>query len=173
MRSGRGGWAYWRGPGSLAIVVSTMGSLNAQLLNYPRIVFSLARDGMFFKKVSEIHVSRGTPAVAILIQGVWASGFALSGTYQDILTYVAFVNHSFLTLAVAAVIVLRFKEPDLPRPYRVWGYPVTPVIFLAISGWFLTGVLIDRFWSSMVGVALMLAGLPFHFYWRRQLGIRG
>jgi len=161
-----------RGAGVVALVitVSAIGGLNAQLLNYPRIVFALARDGLFFRAASRVHPERGTPATAILIQGLWACGFALSGTYQQILSYVGFVNHLFLSLAVAGVIVLRVREPQLARPYRVWGYPLTPALFLLVSAWYLGSVLLNRFAATMVGVGLMLAGLPFYAYWSRVRG---
>jgi basic amino acid/polyamine antiporter, APA family len=153
---------------SIAIVASTLGTINAQLLNYPRIVFALARDGMFFSALSRVHQGRSTPAAAILAQGAVASAFALSGTFTQILTYTAFVNHVFMSLIVAAVFVLRAREPGLLRPYRTWGYPLTPVIFLAVSAWYLYGLLRDRLTGSMIGIGIMLLGIPFYLYWRSR-----
>lgn len=154
---------------AFTIVVSTLGGLNAQLLNYPRLIFSLARDRMFFKGVAAIREDSRAPGNAILLQGAVASVFALSGSYQQIITYVAFINHLFLTLIVASVILLRRRQPDLPRPYRAWGYPVTPMIFILISIVFLIGVLQSRFYESMVGVVIMMTGLPFYLYFRSRL----
>jgi APA family basic amino acid/polyamine antiporter len=151
---------------SIAIVASTLGTINAQLLNYPRIVFALARDGMFFKRIAHVHEGRSTPAAAILAQGAVASAFALSGTFTQILTYTAFVNHTFMSLIVASVFVLRAREPAMPRPYRTWGYPVTPLIFLAVSAWYLYGLLRDRLTGSLIGVGIMLLGIPFYLHWR-------
>jgi APA family basic amino acid/polyamine antiporter len=153
---------------SIAIVASTLGTINAQLLNYPRIAFALARDGMFFKTFAYVHEGRATPAIAILAQGAVASAFALSGTFTQILTYTAFVNHSFMSLIVASVFVLRVREPQMERPYRTWGYPVTPLIFLAVSAWYLYGLLRDRLTGSLIGIGIMLLGVPFYVYWQQR-----
>ncbi|MBI4420914.1 MAG: amino acid permease, partial [Gemmatimonadetes bacterium] len=150
---------------SLAVMMSAIGALNAQLLNYPRIIFALARDQLFFQPVSRVHPEYRTPATAILILGFWASVFAFAGTYQQILTYVGFVNHLFLSLAVAGVIVLRFREPALARPYRTWGYPVTPLLFLSVSAWYLGTLLVHRLELSLVGVGITALGVPFYLYW--------
>ena len=151
---------------SIAIVASTLGTINAQLLNYPRITYALARDGYFFKPFAHVHEGRSTPAGAIVAQGIVASAFALSGTFTQILTYTAFVNHTFMSLIVASVFVLRSREPQMVRPYRTWGYPITPLIFLAVSAWYLFGLLRDRLTGSMIGIGIMLVGVPFYLYWR-------
>jgi APA family basic amino acid/polyamine antiporter len=153
---------------SIAIVASTLGTINAQLLNYPRIAFAMARDGFFFQKLAHVHEGRATPVGAIIAQGVVASAFALSGTFTQILTYTAFVNHSFMSLIVASVFVLRAREPQLARPYRTWGYPVTPLIFLAVSAWYLFGLLRDRLTGSLIGIGIMLLGVPFYLFWRSR-----
>jgi APA family basic amino acid/polyamine antiporter len=102
---------------------------------------------------------------AILLQGVIASLFAASGSYEGILGYFAFVDYAFFSLAVFGVFILRRAEPDLPRPYRVWGYPFTPLLFLTISAVYLVTVLHSRPLESLVGLALTLSGLPFYRYW--------
>jgi len=153
---------------SIAIVASTLGTINAQLLNYPRIAFAMARDGLFFQQLARVSEGRSTPAGAIVAQGAVASAFALSGTFTQILTYTAFVNHMFMSLIVASVFVLRAREPNLVRPYRTWGFPVTPIIFLAVSAWYLFGLLRDRLTGSLIGVAIMLIGVPFYLYWRAR-----
>jgi APA family basic amino acid/polyamine antiporter len=153
---------------SAAVMISVFGTLNAQLLNYPRITFALSRDGMFFKSLSEVHPRNRTPANAILALGGVACLYALAGTYTQILSYVGFVGHLFLTLAVAGVIVLRFREPDLARPYRTWGYPVTPLLFIAISAFYLATLLSTRLRPSLVGIILMLCALPFYYFWARR-----
>jgi len=152
-----------------AVLILVLGAMNAQLLNYPRIVFALASDGLFFRAVSRINPKTRAPTIAICIQGLWASGFALTGSYREVLTAVAFVNHLFLTLAVVGVMVLRVREPDLKRPYRTWGYPIPPLLFLVISVWFLGNLLITRSAGSLMGVAIMLTGLPFYFYWSTKV----
>ncbi|MBI4550707.1 MAG: amino acid permease [Candidatus Latescibacteria bacterium] len=153
---------------ALAVMVSTFGTVNAQLLATPRVYYAMSRDRLFFGWINRVHPRFHTPTAAILFQGIWASGFALSGTYRQIITYAAFTNYLFLSMAVAGVLILRRREPLLHRPYRVWGYPVTPILFLLVSAGYLITSLIGRFQESMVGVALMLVGVPFYFYWSRR-----
>lgn len=155
---------------SAAVMLSAFGTVNAQLLSVPRIYFAMARDRLFFNGIARVHPRFRTPFVAILAQGLWASGLALTGTYQEIITYTAFPNYLFLSLAVLGLIVLRVREPDLPRPYRVWGYPFTPVLFLLIFAWYLINSLLNAFGDTMVGIVLTLFGLPFYFYWARRRG---
>ena len=155
---------------ALAVLCSAMGTLNAQLLNYPRIFFAQSRDGLFFPALSSIHPVYRTPGSAILLVGGLAVVYSLAGTYQQILNAVGFVIQLLLSLAVAAVMVLRVREPDLPRPYRVWGYPLTPVLFLAISAWYLVNLLFTRTIPSLAGLGVVVAGLPFYYYWRRRRG---
>ena len=147
---------------------SAIGVLNAQLLNYARIPFALARDRLFFRGVDEIHPRSGVPTKALLLVGAVACLFAMTGSYTQILGYVAFVVHFYISLAVLAVIVLRIREPDLHRPYRVWGYPVTPVAFLLVSVVYLYNLVATQLLSVLVGVAIVAAGLPFYFYWRKN-----
>jgi APA family basic amino acid/polyamine antiporter len=153
---------------ALAVLCSAMGTLNAQLLSYPRIFFAQSRDGLFFPALARIHPVHRTPGPAILLVGGLAGVYSLAGTYQQILNAVGFVIQLLLSLAVMAVIVLRVREPDLPRPYRVWGYPVTPVLFLAISACYLVNLLFTRTVPSLAGLVVVIAGLPFYYRWRRQ-----
>lgn len=161
------------GPGgadfiAAAVMLSAFGTVNAQLLSVPRVYFAMAQDGLFFDRVARIHPRWGTPAVAILIQGGWASVLALTGTYQQIITYTAFPNYLFLSLAVVGLIVLRVREPDLPRPFRVPGYPITPLLFLAVFAWYLINSVLHSFRETAVGLMLTLAGLPLYWYWSRR-----
>jgi APA family basic amino acid/polyamine antiporter len=151
-----------------AVMLSAFGTVNAQLLSVPRVYFAMARDGLFFGAVARVHPRYRTPAVAIGLQGGVASVLALTGTFQQIITYTAFPNYTFLTLGVIALIVLRRREPDLPRPFRVPLYPFTPLLFIAIFGWYLVNSLQHSFRDTMVGIALTLAGLPLYFYWSRR-----
>jgi basic amino acid/polyamine antiporter, APA family len=152
---------------SAAVMVSAFGTLNAQLLSVPRIYFAMARDGLFFGWVQRVHPRFRTPAVAIVAQGVWASALALSGSFQQIITYTAFPNYFFLSLGVVALIVLRFREPQLERPFRVPLYPLTPLLFLLVFAWYLVNSLWNAFADTMVGLGLTLSGIPFYLYWSR------
>lgn len=151
-----------------AVMLSAFGTVNAQLLSVPRVYHAMARDGLFFDRVARVHPRWRTPAAAILAQGAWASALALTGTFQQIITYTAFPNYLFLSLAVAGLIVLRVREPELPRPFRVPGYPVTPILFLAVFGWYLVNSVLHSFRDTAVGIALTLAGLPLYWYWSRR-----
>ena len=153
---------------AVVVFLSGIGGANAQLLNYPRVTFSLAQDGLFFSRLARVHPTRRTPATAILVFGVIASGFALAGTYQEILTYVGFVGQLFMLLTVLGLMVLRRREPNLPRPFKVPGYPVVPLVYIAILVWYLGNLLVARLESSLVGIGIVAAGLPFYWYWSRK-----
>lgn len=163
-------------PGALitssVVFISAIGVLNAQLLNYPRIQFALARDGLFFRRFGEIGEKSRAPAAAITLIGFLSALFALTGSYVLILSYVAFVIHFFICLAVIAVIVLRIREPELERPYRVWGYPFTPVAFLLVSAFYLGNLVVTKPLNVAVGVGIVLSGLPFYFHWRKSSEVR-
>jgi basic amino acid/polyamine antiporter, APA family len=149
-------------------MLSAFGTVNAQLLSVPRVYFAMARDGRFFDSIARVHPRFRTPARAILLQGVWASLLALTGTFQQIITYTAFPNYTFLSLAVLGLIVLRVREPALRRPFRVPGYPVTPILFLLVFGWYLVNSLQHAFRDTIVGIALTLAGLPVYWLFSRK-----
>jgi APA family basic amino acid/polyamine antiporter len=153
---------------SMAVVISTFGGINTLLLTYPRIQYAMAKDGLFFEWMGSIHPRFRTPARSILTQGALAASFALSGTYEQILGYIAFCQYLFLALAVVGLMVLRYKDPTLHRPYRVSAYPLTPILFSVTCFWYLLTVLIYRFRETVVGLIVMLLGIPFYFYWRRK-----
>ena len=152
---------------AFAIFCSAVGVLNAQLLNYPRIVFAVAQDGLFFSKIAVISERTRAPGNAIVVVGLLSCLYAISGSYTQILTVVAFVAHVFICLAVAAVIVLRIREPELERPYKVWGYPFTPIIFILVSLVYLGNLAVNQTYGAIIGTAVVLAGVPFYWYWKR------
>ena len=153
---------------SLLILISVLGTLNGCFMTSPRVYFAQAADGLFFRRFAEIHPVNGTPGFAILAQGLWSAVLILSGTYESLIDYALFGIWVFYGLMIAAVIVLRRTRPDLPRPYRMWGYPVTPLAFLAITLWFLINMLITRPGASFASLSLMLTGVPAYFLWHRR-----
>ncbi|MEX1181965.1 MAG: amino acid permease [Gemmatimonadota bacterium] len=153
---------------SAAVMLSAFGTVNAQLLSIPRIYFAMARDGLFFDRVAQVHPRWGTPAAAIALQGFVASVLALTGTFQQIITYTAFPNYLFLSLGVVALMVLRVREPDLTRPFRVPLYPLTPLLFLAVFAWYLFNSVMYSFRDTAVGIGLTLVGLPLYWFWSRR-----
>lgn len=152
---------------SLIILISIMGTLNGCFMTIPRVYFAQAADGLFFRKFAEIHPVYGTPGFAILAQGAWAAVLLLTGSYESLIDYALFGIWVFYGLMVAAVIVLRRTRPDLPRPYRMWGYPATPLLFLAITIWFLGNMLVTRPGPAFAGMGLMLTGVPAYLVWLR------
>lgn len=153
---------------AVVILISIVGTLNGCFLTSPRIYFAQARDGLLFRRFGEVHPKYQTPAFAILAQSIWAIVLLLSGSYETLLDYAMFALWLSYGLMVAGVIVLRRTQPALPRPYRMWGYPVTPVLFLAITAWFLINMLLTRPIPSLAGLLLIASGIPVYFVWRRR-----
>jgi basic amino acid/polyamine antiporter, APA family len=153
---------------SLIILISIIGTLNGCFLTSPRVYYAQARDGLFFRKFAGIQPHYQTPSFAIIAQGVWATVLVVTGSYETLVDYAMFALWLSYALMVAGVIVLRHTRPDLPRPYRMWGYPVTPILFLAITAWFLINMLITRPVPSLAGLALIATGVPVYFVWARR-----
>jgi APA family basic amino acid/polyamine antiporter len=153
---------------SVIILVSILGTLNGCCLTIPRLYFAQASDGLFFRRFAEVHPRYGTPAFAIVAQSAWAAVLLVTGSYETLIDYALFGIWLFYALMIGAVIVLRRKRPDLPRPYRMWGYPVTPLVFLAITIWFLGNMLVTRPGPAFAGLGLILTGIPAYFIWRRH-----
>ena len=149
-----------------AILISILGSLNGSILTGPRIYFAMARDGLFFRQAGRDHPRNGTPGRAIVLQGVWASLLAVTGTFSQLFTFVMFVSILFWIAAAGAVIRLRFTRPDLQRPYRVPGYPWVPILFMAASAAILVSSLLENPVESMAGLALTAMGIPVYLIWR-------
>ena len=157
---------------SATILISILGALNAGILTGPRVYFAQARDGLFFRKFAEVHPRFETPALAVLLQGVWAAILSLSGSYVGLFSFAMFAAWIFYGLAVLGVIVLRVKRPEWKRPYRMWGYPVTPVLFGVASLLLVINTLVTKPLPSLAGLALIASGLPVYFWWRRGLPAR-
>jgi APA family basic amino acid/polyamine antiporter len=183
---------------ALLVMGSTFISLNGNALTGPRSYFAMARDGLFFPFLSRVHPRFGTPASAILAQGTWAIGLTLFGTlmilwpapgpdtalpgplrlawlklnqtplYDVLYTYVIFGANLFYLLAIASVFVLRFNRPDAPRPYRTWGYPVTPLVFVLASIYLLQDMVRQSPVEALAGLAIILTGVPFYLWFARS-----
>lgn len=150
---------------SIMILISIVGTLNGCFLTTPRVYFAQARDGHFFRRFGQVHPRHQTPGFAIVAQGLWAAVLLLTGSYETLVDYAMFTTWLFYGLMVGAVMVLRRRRPDLSRPYRMWGYPATPLLFLAITGWFLVNMLLNRPWPSLAGLLLIAAGIPVYSLW--------
>ncbi len=153
---------------SFVILFSIMGATNANFLCSPRVYYAMAKDGAFFKPLASVHAKYATPHVSIVALGVWSLVLSLSGTFEQLLAYVVFGQWIFFGLTVFGVFVLRKKRPDLPRPYRTWGYPITPAIFVLAALYVTVNSLILQFKNSMIGLGIILLGLPFYGFWRMR-----
>jgi APA family basic amino acid/polyamine antiporter len=153
---------------SVAILVSTFGCLNGLVLGGARVLFAMSRDGLFFRVAGRVDPQHQTPRGALVLQAVWSAVLALSGTYDRLLTYVTFASLGFNALTVVGLFVLRRTRPDAPRPYRAWGYPVTPAIYLAGAAFFLLFIFVGDPRDSCAGLALVALGLPAYALFRRS-----
>jgi basic amino acid/polyamine antiporter, APA family len=155
---------------SVAAMISIFAALNGSILSGARVPYAAARDGLFFRSIARVHPRFHTPGVSILALSAWAALLVLSGSYDQLFTYVIFASWLLYGMTTAAVIVLRRKRPDLIRPYSTLGYPVVPVLFVASALCLVISTLFDSPRESLLGLALILAGLPFYFHWRKQHG---
>ncbi|MFB3853735.1 MAG: APC family permease [Vicinamibacterales bacterium] len=153
---------------ALMILFSIFGAANGNILTAPRVFYAMARDGLFFKRLSHVHAVYLTPHVSILAMGVWASVLSISGTFEQLATYVVFGQWIFFGLTVGAVVVLRRKRPDLPRPYRTWGYPITPFVFIAAALYISFNTIITQPFNALAGLLIIGSGVPAYLFWRRS-----
>lgn len=150
------------------VLVSMFSAANGLTLTAPRMYYAMARDGVFFQKLGEVHPRFGTPAFAIVAGSVWAAILAASGTFEQLLTYVVFSGWIFYGLGALSIFAFRRREPDVPRPFRVPGYPVTPALFVAASAAIVLNTLFTQPGRALVGLAVVLTGAPAYFLWRRR-----
>jgi APA family basic amino acid/polyamine antiporter len=150
------------------ILFSITGAANGNVLTAPRVFFAMARDGVFFRRFADLHPKRLTPYVAIVATGGWAALLSVTGTFEQLATYVIFGQWIFFGLTVAAVMVLRRTKPDLPRPYRTWGYPVTPIVFILAALYISLNTLVTQPLNALAGLGIILAGVPAFYYWQRR-----
>jgi len=161
---------------SIAAMISIFAALNGSILTGARVPYAAARQGYFFRAIARVNEKHRTPGVSILALSAWSALLVLSGTYRQLFTYVIFASWILYGMTAAAVIVLRIKRPELHRPYRTFGYPIVPVLFVLVAGVFIVSTLWDSPRESLMGIALILLGLPFYAYWshrRRSSAIDG
>ena len=151
---------------SIAVIISTFGALNGNILATTRVPFAMARERLFFKSLGNVHPRFGTPYISLIVQGIWSCVLVLSGSFDTITDYVMFASWLFYLLGAYGVFVLRKKMPDAPRPYKVWGYPYTPAIFVVAASLFLVVSIVSDTQNAMMGLILICTGLPFYFFWK-------
>ena len=152
---------------AVALMVSSFGSLHASVLANSRIPFAMARDGLFFKGLGKLSSRSNVPARAIIAQAVWGSVLALSGSYDALTDSVIFASWLFYGLTTASLFVFRRRLPDAPRPYRALGYPVIPALFILVTAALLINTFVAAPREALRGVVILVAGLPFYWYWSR------
>jgi len=152
------------------ILFSILGAANGHVLTGPRVYYAMAKDGLFFRKMAAVHPRFRTPHVSLLVLGAWSTVICLvpGGTFEQLLKYAVFGAWIFLGLAALGVIILRKKRPDLPRPYKTWGYPVTPILFVLSALFVIVNTLVQSFWNAFAGLALIALGIPAYLYWNRK-----
>lgn len=154
---------------SAMVMISTFGTVNATSMTTARVFYAMAKDKMFFKSMGAVHPKFRTPGKSLIIQGTWAAILCLTGTYDQIFTYVIFAGWIFYALGAVAVFILRKKQPDVQRPYKVPFYPVIPILFIVVATWFVINTIVEQTADSMVGLLLLVAGIPFYLYWQKQM----
>jgi basic amino acid/polyamine antiporter, APA family len=158
------------GGGVVAVVMllSMAGCVNGLLLATPRLYQAMAQDGLFFRQLAATHPRFGTPAIAISVKAAWAMLLVVTGSYETLGAYAMPAAYIFYGLAAFAVIVLRVKRPHAPRPYRMWGYPFTPLAFALVAFGFVLNTLRETPGPALAGLVLILTGIPAYLFWRRR-----
>lgn len=163
---------------AIAIMISTFGASNGTILVSSRVYYAMAKQGLFFRSIGDVHPTFKTPGNALIIQGIWSSVLVFSGTFDTLTDMLIFVSWIFYAMGAFGVFVLRKKMPDHPRPYRVWGYPFVPAIFVIFAIGFVLYTLYNDIAmyvagtmpiiNSVFGLALVALGIPFYLYFRKQ-----
>ena len=153
---------------SVLIAVTTLGCTNATILTSSRIYYAMAREQMFFPKVSKLN-NKQVPSNSLLFQGVWACLLVLSGTFDQLTDMIIFAVFIYYGATTLGVFILRKKMPDAPRPYKVWGYPVVPAIVILFSAALFINTIYSRPREAAIGMALMLTGVPMYFFFRTRM----
>jgi basic amino acid/polyamine antiporter, APA family len=152
---------------AIIILISMFGCLNGMILSGPRLYFAMANDGLFFRAAKQLNAA-GVPAYALWLQCGWSALLTLSGNYSNLLDYVIFATLLFYVLAIIGLFILRRTQPDMDRPYRVWGYPWLPFLYILLSGAILLDLLLMKPTYTWPGLLIVLSGVPVFWFWRRK-----
>jgi APA family basic amino acid/polyamine antiporter len=159
-----------RGAGLMAaaILISTFGCMNGMILAGARVYYAMARDGLFFASVAKVSPRYRTPAISLAVQAAWAALLTLTGTYSELLDYVIFAVVLFYVLTVLGVFRLRRTRPQAPRPYRAWGYPILPALYVVGALMVEWALLTHKPLRSVAGLVIVALGIPVYYGWRRR-----
>ena len=150
------------------IMCSTFGTLNGMTLAGPRSIWAPGHDRIFAPGLGKVHPRYRSPHVAIITIGIWAALLTLSGTYDQLTAYVVFGSWLFYAMSAISVIILRKKMPEVPRPYKAWGYPYATLLFALIAAWFIYNTVVEDPRDALIGIGLLVLGLPFYYYWTQK-----
>ncbi|MGH7680096.1 MAG: APC family permease, partial [Gemmatimonadaceae bacterium] len=151
---------------AVVILISIFSASNGMALTLPRLFYAMSRDRLFFAKLAEVHPRFGTPAAAIIGTALWASVLVVSGSFEQLLTYVVFMSWVWFALAALAIFVYRKREPDAPRPFRTPGYPLTPVLFVLSALVIVANTVVSQPVQSLIGLGITVLGVPAYLFWR-------
>jgi APA family basic amino acid/polyamine antiporter len=152
---------------SLAVMISTFGTINAGMVYIPRITYGMAKEGLFFKQFTYVHPRYRTPSKTIVLLTVLSIFWTILGDFEAIIGAILYVLYIFYILSIIALFILRRKRPDAVRPFKVWGYPITPLFFLLVASGYVISVLLFNFGQSWPGLAVFVVGLPVYWIWFR------
>lgn len=152
---------------SMLLLVSILGALHTAVICGPRVYYAMAEEGIFFRRFGWLHPRYRVPTVGLVIQGVWGAGLTLMANFQQLFTYVIFTAWIFYGLCVAGVILLRIRRPDVPRPFKVPGYPFTPALFALAALGLTVNTMVTDPRNALIGISFILAGIPLYYFFRR------
>jgi len=149
------------------IMISTFGCLNGLIFTAARVYYAMANDGLFFRQAAALN-KNGVPARSLTMQCVWSCLLCFSGTYGELLNYIMFAVMIFYVLTISGLFVLRIKKPDIPRPYKAFGYPVIPALYILMAALVALDMLIYQTKPSIYGFLIILIGVPVFFIFRKS-----
>ncbi|HKP71312.1 MAG TPA: APC family permease, partial [Pyrinomonadaceae bacterium] len=150
------------------LLFSSVGTLHTSILTGARVPYAMSRDRLFFQNLARLSPKTRVPIGALVLQGIWAGILTLSGSFDTLTDYVIFGSWIFYGLVTASVFLFRRRMPHAERPYRAWGYPVVPVLFLLVTAFLLVNTLMTAPTQALAGLGLILLGLPVYWYWSRH-----
>src|ERR1041385_4122781 len=150
------------------MLLSSWGSLQTSILGTARIPYAMARDGLFFQSLARVSKSTRVPIIALVVQAFWAAVLTVSGKFDQLTDLAIFAFWLFYGMVTAAVFVFRRREPDAPRPYRTWGYPVVPALFVLVTIYLIAYTIYNALFLSLIGLVIIAAGLPVYWYFNKK-----
>lgn len=150
------------------VALSMFGANNSFVFTGARVYYAMAREGLFFRALGTIDKRRTTPLLSLVVQCVWSCLLIFSGTYEELITYIIFASWVFYALSCGAVLLLRRRKPEAPRPYRTWGYPLTPLVFIVFALALAASTIIESPTDAAIGAGMILSGLPAYWWWKSR-----